>query len=70
MKRLFVFLSFLFVVNVAESPQWSIEYPCDENESVIFITGDMSAQYNYVLGTMYEYISDLSYPIALWLLQR
>ena len=65
MKRLFVFLSFLFVVNVAESQQWSIKYPCDENESVLFITGDMSAQYNYVLGTMYEDISDLSYPIAL-----
>ena len=65
MNRLFLFLSFLFVVNVAESQQWFKEYPCGENESVVFNTGDMSARYNYVLGTLYENDSDLSYPIAL-----
>ena len=54
MNRLFLFLSFLFVVNVAESQQWFKEYPCGENESVVFNTGDMSARYNYVLGTLYE----------------
>lgn len=65
MKRLFALLSVLLAINVVEAQQWSYEYYCDENESTLFITGDMSAHYNYVLGTLYENDSNKSNPIAL-----
>ncbi len=55
----------MFFVNIAKSQQWFYEYPCGNDENVVFITGDMSANYNYVLGTLYENNSNLSYPIAL-----
>ena len=65
MKRLFTLLFVLFVVSSAESQQWFYEYPCSEDKNIFFIAGDISANYNYVLGTLYENSSNLSYPIAL-----
>lgn len=65
MKRLFMLLFVLFVVKSAVSQQWFYEYPCNEDEEVVFITGDMSANYNFVLGTLYDNDSNLSTPIAL-----
>ncbi len=65
MKRCLLLLFILFVANVAKSQQWFYEYPCNEDEDVVFITGDMSANYNFVLGTLYDNDSDLSTPIAL-----
>ena len=47
------------------SQQWSIEYPTNENETVLFVAGDMSLSYNYVVGTTYIEDSNVSYPIAL-----
>lgn len=65
MKRLLLLLFILFAANIAKSQQWFYEYPCGEDENIVFITGDMSSHYNYVLGTLYENNSDLSYPVAL-----
>jgi hypothetical protein len=52
------------VKNVS-SQQWSYEYPINDNEYVIFITGDMSLNYNYVFGTIYIEDSNMSHPVAL-----
>lgn len=65
MKRLFVLLFVLFVMKPAVSQQWFYEYPCSDDQNIFFITGDMSSNYNYVLGTLYENNSNLSCPIAL-----
>lgn len=65
MRRLIVLLFILFSVEYVESQQWFYEYPCNEDEEVFFITGDMSANYNFVLGTLYDNDSNLSTPIAL-----
>jgi hypothetical protein len=65
MKRCLLLLFILFVANVAKSQQWFYEYPCGNNEIVYFITGDMSAHYNYILGTLYDNNLGLSYPLAL-----
>ena len=58
-------LSMLLLMNIANSQQWSIEYSCDENEYANFIAGDMSSRYNYVLGAMCDFISDVQYPLVL-----
>ena len=65
MKRLLTLLFILLIVKNVSSQQWSYEYPINDNEYVIFITGDMSLNYNYVFGTIYIEDTNMSHPVAL-----
>ncbi len=65
MRRLLTLMFVMLMVKTVSSQQWSFEYPVNEKEYVIFTTGDMSLNYNYVLGTKYIHDSNMSHPVAL-----
>lgn len=55
----------MFVVSYVTAQQWFIECPYQNDEDVVFLTGDMSGYYNYSLGYRYDKTLDVLYPYAL-----
>ena len=58
-------LLFVFMVNVAHTQKWNIEYDTDEYVSHIFISGDNSGDYDYFVGFYNEDVSDLDVAAAI-----
>lgn len=65
MLRRLVLLSLVFFSLKAESQQWCIDYPSDENVSICLIGGDMSHEYNYSVGFKYNQMTGRYSPVAL-----
>ncbi len=65
MKRFLILLFVLSMLKYANSQQWSFEFPCEKDEYAHFMAGDKSLCYNYVVGGLYENVTNVSSAIAL-----
>lgn len=66
MLKRFVILSLLLLVAIkAQTQQWVINYPADENENIFLIGGDVSAEYNYSVGYRNDKGLGITNPMAI-----